>query len=109
MDRVYELKGLVEKPGPDAAPSRLASIGGYILTPDIFDEIEQLRPGPGGEYVSTDAITGLMKKRPAYACEIEGEYYDTGTKIGWLKANLAFALRREDLAKETRDMIRLMR
>jgi UTP--glucose-1-phosphate uridylyltransferase len=68
-----------------------------------------LKPGVGGEYVLLDAISLLMKKRAVYACEIEGEYHDTGTKIGWLKANLAYALKRDDLGKETRDMLKSIR
>ncbi|MCE9586456.1 UTP--glucose-1-phosphate uridylyltransferase [Candidatus Uhrbacteria bacterium] len=108
-ERVYEVKDVVEKPGPEAAPSRLASVGGYVLTPDIFEAIERLKPGAGGEYVLLDAISLLMNKRPVYACEIEGEYHDTGTKIGWLKANLAFALKRDDLGKETLNMLKSFR
>ncbi|MFZ2804685.1 MAG: UTP--glucose-1-phosphate uridylyltransferase GalU [Patescibacteria group bacterium] len=104
--RVYELKSVVEKPGPEKAPSRLAATGGYILTPDIFDEIRKLKPGHGGEYVTLDAIHRLMKKRPVYACEIEGTYYDTGSKIGWLKANMEMALQRPDLAKEARALVK---
>jgi UTP--glucose-1-phosphate uridylyltransferase len=108
-DGIFEIKGVVEKPGPEAAPSRLASVGGYILTPDIFDAIDQLKPGVGGEFILLDAISAIGKKRPIYACEIEGEYHDTGTKIGWLKANIAFALKRDDLGKETRDMLKSIR
>jgi UTP--glucose-1-phosphate uridylyltransferase len=103
---VWQINSVVEKPGPDKAPSRLAGVGGYILTPDIFDEIRKLKPKKGGEYVTLDAIHSLMKKRPAYAREIEGDYHDTGTKLGWLKANLAFALKRDDMSKETRRMIK---
>lgn len=106
---VYQLKGVVEKPAPEKAPSRFASAAGYILTPDIFEEIRRLKPGHGGEYVLLDAIHGLMKKRPAYARVIEGEYHDAGSKIGWLKANLAVALERKDLAKEVKTMIRSIR
>lgn len=105
---VYQLKGVVEKPDPAKAPSRLASAAGYILTPDIFQEIRKLKPGHGGEFVLLDAIQQLMKKRPAYACAIEGEYHDAGSKIGWLKANLAFALERPDLAKDVRHMLQSM-
>lgn len=108
-ERVWQMKGVVEKPGPEKAPSKLAAVGGYVLTPDVFEEIRNLKPGAGGEYVTLDAIHGLMKKRPAYACEIEGEYHDTGSKIGWLKANIAFALKRDDLGKETRDMLKSIR
>jgi UTP--glucose-1-phosphate uridylyltransferase len=103
---VFQLKGMVEKPGPDRAPSRLAAIGSYVLTPDIFDEIEKTRPGHGGEVVLLDAIRGLMKRRPVYAKQIEGTYYDTGSKIGWLQANLEIALRRPDMAKETRALVK---
>ncbi|MEI7512576.1 MAG: UTP--glucose-1-phosphate uridylyltransferase [Candidatus Uhrbacteria bacterium] len=103
---VWQINSVVEKPGPEKAPSRLAGVGGYILTPDIFEEIRALRPKKGGEYVTLDAIHSLMKKRPAYAREIEGDYHDTGTKLGWLKANLAFALKRDDMSKETRRMLK---
>lgn len=106
---VYEVKDVVEKPGPKNAPSKLAGIGGYVLTPDIFNEIRKLRPKRGEEYVTLDAIRGLMKKRPVYACEIEGQYLDTGTKLGWLKANVTFALKREDLAKDVKHMLKSMK
>ncbi len=106
---VFQLRGVVEKPGPKKAPSRLASIGAYILTPDIFDSIQRLKPGHGGEYVLLDAIFDLMKSRPVYACELQGEYHDTGSKMGWLRANLAFALQRPDLAKDARSMLKSLR
>lgn len=98
---VHQLKGMVEKPGPDKTSSRLASIGSFILTPDIFTHIDHLKKGHGGELVLLDAIRQLMKQRPIYAKAIEGAYYDTGTKIGWLRANLELALEREDLGAET--------
>lgn len=104
--RVYEVKSVVEKPGPKRAPSRLASVGGYVLTPDIFAEIKRLKPSSGGEFFLLDAVSLLMKKRAVYAKEIEGEYHDTGSKIGWLNANLSFALKRPDMAKDVRRMIR---
>ena len=103
---VWQVKSVVEKPGPERAPSRLGSVGIYILTPDIFDAIETTKPGHGGEYVLLDAIFNLMKKRAVYAHELEGDYYDTGTKIGWLKANLAIALQRPDLKKDVRKMLK---
>jgi UTP--glucose-1-phosphate uridylyltransferase len=102
---VYRLRGVVEKPGPEQAPSRLAAIGSYVLTPDIFTEIQNLSPGKGGEYYLPDAIHALMQKREVYACRVEGEYFDTGSKIGWLRANIAMALKRPDLAKDVRDML----
>jgi UTP--glucose-1-phosphate uridylyltransferase len=104
--RVYQIKSVVEKPGPEKAPSRLAANAGYILTPDIFDEIRKLKPGHGGEYVTLDAIHRLMKKRPVYACEIEGTYYDTGSKIGWLKANMEMALNRPDMAADVKALVK---
>jgi UTP--glucose-1-phosphate uridylyltransferase len=106
---VFQLKSVVEKPGPERAPSKLASVGGYILTPDIFDEIKKLKPGHGGEYILLDAIHGLMKKHPVYARVVDAEYFDTGSKIGWLKANLAVALRRSDMAEEVKSMIKSLR
>jgi len=97
-DNIYQIKSLVEKPDPKNAPSNLAMIGCYILTPDIFDELSAQRPGKGDEIWLTDAIKSLMKKRPAYACEIKNAtYYDTGSKIGWLRANVDFALKRPEL------------
>lgn len=102
---VFRCKGVIEKPTPEEAPSCLATNAGFILTPDIFEEIRQLTPPPGGEYVTLDAVKSLMKKRSLYACKIQGEYHDTGSKIGWLRANLAMALEREDLKKEARTMI----
>jgi UTP--glucose-1-phosphate uridylyltransferase len=103
---VYELKGMVEKPGPEKAPSRLASIGAYILTPDIFKEIEIMKPGHGGELVLLEAILKLSKHRPIYARKLEGEYHDIGSKIGWLRANVMLALEREDLKKDVKKMLK---
>jgi UTP--glucose-1-phosphate uridylyltransferase len=104
-DGVYRLRGVVEKPGPEHAPSRLACVGSYVLTPDIFEEIQNLAPGKGGEYYLPDAVRALMKKRDVFACRVEGEYFDTGSKIGWLKANIAMALRRPDLANDVKSML----
>ncbi len=102
---ICEVRSIVEKPGPELAPSRLAAIGAYVLTPDIFEEIQNVKPGKGGEYYLPDAIQALIGKRSVYGCEVEGQYFDTGSKIGWLKANLAMALQRPDLAQETRKML----
>jgi len=96
----YQVKNLVEKPGPQNAPSKIAALGGYILTPDIFKALEQTKVGKGGELWLVDAIFKLLKKRPVYAKLIEGEYYDTGSKMGYLKANVDFALRDKSLGKE---------
>lgn len=103
---VYQVKAMVEKPGPERAPSRLAALGSYVITPDIFEEIEQLTPSASGEYYLFDAIYALRKHRPIYACALEGEFHDTGSKLGWLGANIASALRRPDLAKEAKKLIK---
>ncbi len=104
--RTYQVRGIVEKPGPEKAPSRLAAIGAYILTPDIFTELRRLKAGRNGEYWLVDAIQALMKKRPIYARQIDGDYYDTGSKIGWLKANIAFALKRPEMRDEVKKMLK---
>lgn len=104
--KTYQIKGLVEKPGPEKATSRLGAIGAYILTPDIFKEIRAIKPGKGGEYWLVEAIFRLMKKRPIYARQIEGEYFDTGSKIGWLHANLAMALERPDMKDDVKKLMK---
>jgi len=96
----YQVKNLVEKPGPDKAPSQIAALGGYILTPDIFEALEKTKLGKGGELWLTDAIFKLLKKRPIYAKLVDGQYYDTGSKLGYLKANVDFALRDKKFGKE---------
>lgn len=106
---VFQLKGVVEKPGPKKAPSKYASIGSYVLTPDIFEAISKTKKGHGGEMVLLDAIFLLMKKRPVYAKLLEGEYFDTGSKIGWLEANLRFALNRSDLKDDMRALLKRLK
>ncbi|KKU25690.1 MAG: Nucleotidyl transferase [Candidatus Magasanikbacteria bacterium GW2011_GWA2_46_17] len=103
---VFQVRNIVEKPGPKKAPSRLASLGGFILTPDIFPALENTKLGKGGELWLVDAIFKLIKKRPIYAKRIEGTYYDTGSKLGYVKANLDFALRDKKLAPELRKYLR---
>jgi len=103
---VYQIKNLIEKPGPEKAPSRLASVGGYILTPDIFEALENTPLGRDGELWLVDAILRLSKKRPLYACEIEGNYYDVGSKIGWLKANVQFALKHRSFTEEFKKFLK---
>lgn len=97
-DKVFEIEEIVEKPEPDKAPSDLAAHGAYILTPDIFEALHNLKPGKGGELWLTDAINMLKPKHKIYAREIEnGKYYDTGNKLEYLKANIDFGLRRKDI------------
>lgn len=100
---IFQISSLVEKPEPDKAPSNLATHGCYVLTPDIFEALEKIKPGKAGEIWLVDAIKSLMKKRPVYTCEIQnGIYYDTGSKLGWLRANVDFALRDPKLSDDFR-------
>jgi UTP--glucose-1-phosphate uridylyltransferase len=103
---VFQVKNIIEKPGPAAAPSHLASLGGFVLTPDIFEALEKTKVGRGGELWLVDAIFKLLKKRPVYAKAVEGTYYDTGSKLGYLKANVDFALRDVKLQKELKQYLR---
>lgn len=104
--RVYAVEDLVEKPAPADAPSDLGIVGRYVLTPDIFDAIAATEPGAGGEIQLTDALRRLLAERPIYAYEFEGRRYDTGHTLGFLKATVEFALRREDLGAEFRAYLR---
>jgi UTP--glucose-1-phosphate uridylyltransferase len=98
-ESVYEIEELIEKPGPKNAPSNLASVSGYILTPEIFPILDSLMPGKDQEFWLVDAIKEFMKKNKVYACKIRnGKYYDTGNKLEYIKANIDFALKRKDLA-----------
>ena len=97
-DGTYEVKDLVEKPPRDEAPSNLAIIGRYILTPDIFPALTATRKDRTGEIQLTNGLRELLKSRPIYACEVKGVRHDTGNKLGFLKAVVYFALRRPDLA-----------
>jgi UTP--glucose-1-phosphate uridylyltransferase len=106
---VYKIKDMVEKPPPDQAPSNLAIIGRYILTPDIFDEIEKTTPGAIGEIQITDAMRSLLKKRPFYAVRFQGKRYDAGDKLGFLVATVEFALKHEDLAPEFREYLKSLK
>jgi UTP--glucose-1-phosphate uridylyltransferase len=103
---VYQIKDMVEKPPFAEAPSDLAIIGRYILTPDIFAEIERTERGTGGEIQITDAMRSLLKRRPFYAVRFEGARHDAGDKLGFLIATVEFALKRPDLAPEFREYLR---
>jgi UTP--glucose-1-phosphate uridylyltransferase len=102
---VYEITDLVEKPSAEDAPSDLAIIGRYILTPDIFDELDGLAPGSGGEIQLTDALMALAKKRKVYGLLFSGTRYDAGDKLGFLKATVDFALKKEHLADGFRQFL----
>lgn len=96
-DRVYKVKDLVEKPEPGQAPSNIAILGRYIITPEIFDILEDLPVGKGGEVQLTDALKLLSKKEAMYAYNFEGRRYDVGDKLGFLEATVDFALKRPEL------------
>lgn len=99
-DRVYKVKDLVEKPEKEKAPSNIAILGRYIISPQIFKHLENAEPGKGGEIQLTDALKGLMGSEAMYAYDFTGKRYDVGNKLGFLEANIEFALQREDLKEE---------
>jgi UTP--glucose-1-phosphate uridylyltransferase len=103
--RLRKLTKLVEKPARGKAPSNLAIIGRYVLTPKIFDKLEQTPRGAGGEIQLTDAIQALMEEQAVYGYEFEGTRHDAGTTMGWLKASVALALERPDLEREFREYL----
>ncbi len=105
-DNVFRVLNLVEKPKPEDAPSDLAIIGRYILTPEIFDALEKTEPDKGGEIQLTNALKILKEQQAIYACQFEGKRYDTGDKLGFLKATVEFALRRPDLADDFKEYLK---
>lgn len=107
-DRVYRITDLVEKPKACDAPSNLAIIGRYVLTPEIFHSISSIEAGAGSEIQLTDALKHLLRSRPVYACRFEGKRYDAGDKLGFLKATVEFALRREDLGGTFREYLKTL-
>ncbi len=96
-DRVYQVSDMVEKPKPEEAPSNVAVLGRYVITPEIFEHLERTAPGAGGEIQLTDALRTLAKEQGMYAYDFEGRRYDVGDKQGFLEATVEFALRRDDL------------
>lgn len=105
-DRVVKLIDMVEKPAVDEAPSRLAALGRYILTPDIFEILRRVQPGKGGEIQLTDALRLMADREAVYAYTFSGRSYDTGNKLGFLKATVEYALRRKDLGDAFREYLR---
>ncbi len=104
--RLWRVDRVVEKPRPEEAPSNMAIIGRYILTPKIFDKLEQTTRGAGGEIQLTDAIEALMEEQPVHGYVFEGTRYDAGTTMGWLKASVELALARPDLGPEFAEYLR---
>jgi UTP--glucose-1-phosphate uridylyltransferase len=103
--KVYKVKNLIEKPDPEKAPSNLAIIGRYILTPEIFEHLARQKPGAGGEIQLTDALKELVRKTPIYGYLIKGKRYDAGDKLGYLKATVSLALKNSELSKDFKDFL----
>ena len=106
--RLYEVSDLVEKPKAEDAPSNMAIIGRYILTPTIFETLSQIQAGAGGELQLTDGLRMLLKKEKIYGYVFEGKRHDTGDKLGFLKATVEFALKREDLGGPLRAYLKTL-
>jgi UTP--glucose-1-phosphate uridylyltransferase len=104
--RLAKAKGLVEKPKPEEAPSTLSIIGRYILQPEIFDELDRQDKGAGGEIQLTDAMARTIKNQAFHGLRFAGRRFDCGTNAGFLEANIAYALEREDLRDTARDIIK---
>jgi UTP--glucose-1-phosphate uridylyltransferase len=108
-DRLFRIEDLVEKPAPAKAPSDLAIIGRYILTPGIFAELSSTGRGAGGEIQLTDALHRLLAKEPIYGYVFEGRRYDAGDKLGFLEATVEMALKRKDLGKPFRKYLKSLK
>ena len=104
--KLYRVLGMVEKPLPDQAPSRLAIIGRYVLTPDIFPILSRLEPGAGGEIQLTDAIAQLQRTRAVYGLRFVGQRYDAGDRLGYLMATVEYGLRNSNLASRFQEYLR---
>lgn len=105
-DRLVEVKGLVEKPKPEEAPSTTAVIGRYIVQPQVFDHLDQVQRGAGGEIQLTDALARMIGEMPFHGLRFSGTRYDCGDKIGFLHANIAFALDRPDMRSDAETVVR---
>ncbi len=105
-DRLYRIRNLVEKPNASDAPSNLAIIGRYILTPEVFKSLETIEPGAGGELQLTDGLKHVLRSRPIYGYRFEGRRYDAGDKQGFLEATVEFALKRHDLGEKFRSYLK---
>lgn len=102
---LLKMTGTVEKPSADEAPTNLAQCGRYVMTPDLFEILENVTPGKGGEVQMTDAYDQLLAKRPVYAATIQGEYHDAGSKLGYMQAFVEYGLARDDLGQDFRKIL----
>jgi UTP--glucose-1-phosphate uridylyltransferase len=107
-NQLYRIRNMVEKPKAEDAPSNLAIIGRYVLTPEIFSSIEAVQPGSGGEIQLTDGLRHLLRNRPIYGLKFEGTRYDAGDKLGFLRATVEFALKRYDLGGPFREYLKTL-
>lgn len=105
-EREYRVHGVIEKPSIEESPSNLAQIGGFVLTPDLFEILENTREGTRGEIYLADALRILVQERPVYAYEFDGRRYDTGDKLDYLKAIVELALQREEFGDAFRNYLR---
>lgn len=103
---LLKVKNMIEKPSIEEAPSRFAALGRYVITPEVFKILEQTKPGKGGEIQLTDALRVMAKNGNVYAYNFKGKRYDTGNKLGYLKATVEFALRRDDIGPEFRQHLK---
>ncbi|MBV9269167.1 MAG: UTP--glucose-1-phosphate uridylyltransferase GalU [Acidobacteriaceae bacterium] len=106
QNRLFRIRNMVEKPRAEDAPSNLAIIGRYILIPEIFEAIESIQPGSGGEIQLTDALKYMLRNRPIYGLKFEGKRFDAGDKLGYLKATVELALKRHDLGPPFAEYLR---
>lgn len=106
--RLFRIRDMVEKPKASEAPSNLAIIGRYVLTPDIFECIESTEPGSGGEIQLTDGLKYMLRSRPVYGLKFEGKRFDAGDKLGFLKATVEFGLKRPDLGPQFREYLKTL-
>ena len=104
--RILKVSDMVEKPAPAEAPSNMAVLGRYIITPAIFDILEHTKPGKGGEIQLTDALKVLAQQEAVFAYDFVGKRYDLGDKLGFLKAQVEFALRRDDLGSQFKEYLK---
>jgi UTP--glucose-1-phosphate uridylyltransferase len=108
-DRLYKIRNMVEKPKREEAPSNLAIVGRYVLTPKIFDVLDQTPLGAGGELQLTDGLRLLLKEEKIYGYRYEGKRHDAGDKLGFLKATVEFALKRPELNPAFRDYLKSLK
>lgn len=107
--RLYRIRNMVEKPKAEDAPSNLAIIGRYVLTPEVFNSIESIEPGSGGELQLTDGLKHMLRSRPIYGYRFDGTRYDAGDKQGFLRATVEFALKRHDLGGDFRAYLKTLK